>query len=1084
MLWFVSGNDPERLAGELTRKINRLRSPFEAEKILLDNPLKYPYIQNQLARGLGISSGIKIVPPGNFLWSVLSECFPDAPVNNPLSKIGISFSLVEIFSRMDEASDPIALPGGIPFPLDSSSRWTLATTLGEIFDRILIYRPDWISAWESGSHSGDPWARLWLFLVRKTPSHRVSLLKRFSRLVRDSPDSLREKTFLKTPVHVIGQSLLPPSFLDFLKDLSLLTDVVIYQWQATQVYLFPGFQPSLPGDLQATAANPLTRAMGSQFIRMRELCIQRSDQSEEVFSVPEEKSLLSRIQAGIINDRKALSLEASGPDPSVRIFLARTPIGEVQALYQHLVSAFSRDSTLMASDVLVMVSDLDLFAPFIDAVFQEKNAAGGSFPYRIVGKGRSAAFKYIENCAKVVRGKCSASEVMALLDHPLSRERFGLDAQEVEMIERWVSRLPVWWGLSPEMRESFGASELDLNTFAWGVERLLLSFSFITPLPVGKMIAFDGGDLWEVAPVLERFLGFLKILVELGRRLPDEECGCFWGETVLWMAGHLFPHDFSAKEPETASSMISLSRMLAPAGHEDEIRRMSLIRIPFEGFLQMLESQISGEPSGGSSPGITFAPMVSARGIPSRLIALLGMSSDLVALKDRVVPYDPLMSAPRAGDHSRREDDQGIFLEALLSCRDSIFISYSGTGQESPGEVLPASPLGHLLDLIRANTANRDQAVTEIRSLVEGFSPKRRSSEHCGFPAFPIPDEMNQVIPAIFPDQIDLDEVRSFIRDPARFFWSSRSGGALRNTISELPSSDPFVLDYMNAKTIGKKIFSYMEEKAGETPSVKVVAPFGLLPHGSGGLSIFETLSGSISRLWKEKEKFLSQDRATKRPLQELSLSLIPGMIGESFSLCGKIRGQVFLGDDQVNHAVFLPHFHSRKDLMSLWLDHLLLSVCFIEKKVVSTIYSLSGSGRESYSVKEDQKRLLHDIFSLFCHASMTPVPIFLKSAWKYAQCWVKYRKKAPGESPYPWGDINGADRRNALEQAFTTWLAERRNPDIAPEESLLYASAPPWSLQTALSRGELLPSEKLSLRIFPPILGAVADEKKGNDKS
>jgi exodeoxyribonuclease V gamma subunit len=769
-------------------------------------------------------------------------------------------------------------------------------------------------------------------------------------------------------------------------------------------------------------------------------------------------------------------------------------MGEVQALYHELVLAFRRDSSLMASDVLVMVSDIELFAPFIDAVFQKKIGEIGAIPYRIVGKkGGGDSFKYLENCARVARGKCSASEVMALLDHPYSRERFGLDQPEVEMIERWVSRLPVWWGISPEMRESFGSPEPVLNTFFWGVERLLLSFPFAQPFPVENVMAFDGGDLWEVAPVLEKFQVFIKLVLDLGHRLPDEESGFFWGETASWMAMNLFPDDFGVQEPEIHAALVSFSRILAPVDDEDEASRMASLKIPYDGFLRMLENHMrmaKGDSSGKMGHGVTFAPIVSSRGISSRFLALLGMSSDLFTLKDRIVSFDPLMNSPRSGDHSRREDDQGIFLEALLSAKDSLFISYSGTGQEPFDEILPSVPLAHLIDWVRTMNPEWRNFVTRW-SLVEGFFRKREPVQNTGYPSIPLPDDMNEDIPAFFPIEIELDDLKRFVRNPSRFFWSFWGGGALKNSISSLASSDPFVPGLMESRFLGKTIFSYMNEHDGEIPPKSFLTPFGFLPHGSGSGSVFESLSASIFRLWKEKDFFLSQYPGSEIPLHELSLAHIPEMIGQTFRFHGSLDGQVFLKGDDIHHVVFFPYFHSKRDVLSLWVDHLLLSLCFQDKVVVSTIYSLSGSGRESYCVKGGAKRALQDLFAIFCYGEIFPVPIFLKSSWEYVECWKKFRKKEDRsksgkvtsdfsfDSKFPWGDPKGADRRKALEKAEKLWISQRKTPDISPEEMILYAKASPWARLPGSDPEQLLPSEKISLRVFSPILGSIVDEKK-----
>ncbi|MDA8060170.1 MAG: hypothetical protein M0Z37_07475 [Nitrospiraceae bacterium] len=65
------------------------------------------------------------------------------------------------------------------------------------------------------------------------------------------------------------------------------------------------------------------------------------------------------------------------------------------------------------------------------------------------------------------------------------------------------------------------------------------------------------------------------------------------------------------------------------------------------------------------------------------------------------------------------------------------------------------------------------------------------------------------------------------------------------------------------------------------------------------------------------------------------------------------------------------------------------------------------------------------------------------------------------------------------MEKAEKIWISQQKTPDISPEEMILYAKASPWTRLPGSDPEQLLPSEKMALRVFSPILGSVVDEKK-----
>jgi len=66
--------------------------------------------------------------------------------------------------------------------------------------------------------------------------------------------------------------------------------------------------------------------------------------------------------------------------------------------------------------------------------------------------------------------------------------------------------------------------------------------------------------------------------------------------------------------------------------------------------------------------------MVPMRSIPFRVVRLIGMNGTDFPRTQRPLSFDLMARHPRRGDRSRRRDDRYLFLEALLSARDVLYL--------------------------------------------------------------------------------------------------------------------------------------------------------------------------------------------------------------------------------------------------------------------------------------------------------------------------------------------------------------------------------------------------------------------------
>jgi exodeoxyribonuclease V gamma subunit len=163
---------------------------------------------------------------------------------------------------------------------------------------------------------------------------------------------------------------------------------------------------------------------------------------------------------------------------------------------------------------------------------------------------------------------------------------------------------------------------------------------------------------------------------------------------------------------------------------------------------------------------------------------------------------------PLPGDRSRREDDRYLFLEAILSARRVLYVSYTGFDVRDNGErqpsVLVADLVGYVtngfgVDPVRRHPLQPFDARyfgddARLFSYAEELCRARRVQgarveTESVFVAGPIaePDEAWRTIA--------IDDLVHFFRNPSRHFLRDRLGLRLEAARGEVETREPFVLD-------------------------------------------------------------------------------------------------------------------------------------------------------------------------------------------------------------------------------------------------------------------------------------------------
>lgn len=650
----------------------------------------------------------------------------------------------------------------------------------------------------------------------------------------------------------------------------------------------------LPLEAAHAQAHPLLAAWGRQardFLSLLEQfdetqAVARAMQLPRVdlFDESPGTSRLAQLQARIRDNLPpGEALEGAAPPPpgdrSIVFHIAHSAMREVEILHDQLLALLhgapadaatepvptepgpvAEGRPLMPRDIVVMLPDIEPWAPLIHAVFG-RHAPGDPrrIPYEISDlRARSQAplLHALEWLLRVDEHRFTAGELRDLLEVPALARRFGLDDEGREVAARWLAGSGVRWGLHASQREALGLAACgEANTWRFGMRRMLLGYAVgavdeeaaETAQPgrgdapgwqgiaaydeVGGLEAVVAGSLAALYDALDRWWALAR------EPVPPAE----WGLRARALLQAFF-------DPADEADRVRLGALHEALGRWQEDCEAA-------GFAEVVplavlrEAWLAGvdEPALRSrflSGGVLFCTLMPMRAIPFEVIALLGMNEGDYPRRSPRSDFD-LIAAPgqrRPGDRARRDDDRLLMLEALLSARRVLYVSWSGRSVRDNTAQPPSVLVAQLRDTVAATWGEAELArlTTEhplqpfSRRYFEAAAPPVEAAAPPGTPAASVtaaapgpaapalftyahewrrlheseagaasPGRESEAAPsepawpaaAAAPEVLDLKRLATWLRRPVATHWRERLGVVFTPLDAALSDDEPMGLD-------------------------------------------------------------------------------------------------------------------------------------------------------------------------------------------------------------------------------------------------------------------------------------------------
>ena len=1058
-------------------------SPLDPEIILVQSKGMERWLSMQLAAYQGICANCRFPFPNAFVHEIFRKVLENVPERSVFEPQVMTWRIMKVLPSLMEKKGFEELRLYLVGAQGGLKLFQLSERIADIYDQYVVFRPEMIFQWEKGQ--GDHWqASLWRELATQgEPTHRAALARSFFHAVKSGalePEQIPKR------ISVFGISALPRFHVEILAALSRYAEVSLFLMNPCREYwgdILSSWEIQrrvgrerkvVPEAHHMERGNSLLASMGALGRDFFDLTNELNCEEYPAFHDPGEGNLLCCIQSDILNLRDRpwwnMGEKALSPDDfSIQIHSCHSPMREIEVLHDQLLRMFEDMPDLMPKDILVMIPGIETYAPYVQAVFDLSPEDSRYIPFSIADRGVRRESGIVETFLSLLRlqsGRFGASEVLALLESEPIRRKLTFSEADVERVRRWVRETNIRWGIDGENRSQMGLPPYPENTWRAGLDRLLMGYAmpgdnekmFGTVLPYDHIEGEDTRILGSLVAFAEELFSQLQDLSK-----PRTLAG--WSEILTGLLDRFFISDENTeREVQVLRRCLHDLMTMQGLAQFDAPVEISVI---LNHLAHSLDKQGFG--FGFMTGGVTFCAMLPMRSIPFSVICLVGMNGDAYPRQSKPLSFDLVAAAPRRGDRSRRHDDRYLFLEALLSARERLYISHVGQNIMDNSAIPPSVLVSELMDTIEEGFKIPGKRVTEhiiTQHRLQGFNPTyfenhekffSYSEERCGVAQGLLqpPEEPEPFLSQELSDPeqerrtVGIEDLCRFFSNPARFLLNQRLRIYLEGPTITPEDREPFEIGGLDRYILEQELLAKGLVGARIEESLPIKRAAGHLPHGTVGECLFQGMVEGVERFMTQLTAHLEGG-----PLAPLEVTLAVS----GFHLTGRIDDVYPKGLIQYRYATL-----KSRDFLRAWIYHLVLNNLGAEGYPRTTLLAGLGKRRSRerpwvawhFAPVGRSEQVLDNLLCYYWEGLKRPLPFFPESSWVYAV--ERMKQKSPPEK--------------ALQKARNQWEGGRYNGGECKD---------PY-YQQCFGQGDCLQGafQVITEEIFMPMLAHMEKEKR-----
>jgi len=729
---------------------------------------------------------------------------------------------------------------------------------------------------------------------------------------------------------------------------------------------------------------------------------------EDIKEIP--PTQLALVQSSIFNltatfDEQG-NFEHTQFDGSIQFVSAHSAQREVEILHDQLLFWFDQNATapnsstqsIKPQDVMVMVPDMEAFLPHIRAVFGRFKLGDKRYiPYSIADTTpkETPIVQALTQLLSLPNLKISLVDWLSLFEVDATCKKFELSSDEVTQLKDWCVGSGIRWGLDAKHRVQHGMdtglSDLEQNTWAFGIRRLILGYALGQNQVWSNTLAFTGVRGLD-GPLMSKLLTWVDAVEALNMSLSGDHSPTEWVKILRSVKNSFF--DASADEAQERL----LERIFEPLDQWELICKGCGLGsdIPLHVVRDYWLSQLEdiGLQKRFFGGGVQFGTLMPMRSIPFKVICLLGMNDGDFPRQSASRDFDLMAKHWRTGDRSRREDDRYLFLEALICAREKLYISWEGHDVRDNSEKPPSVVVAQFMDYLNTVFVNK---VVPVSYPLQPFSNQYFELGSNFFTydkdwqiqrQMKVVENSNQAIRTEVPEfeKLNISELQRLLRYPVEVFFRSRLNIYLPKLEEETPDSEPFDLNALEEYALTSELLNEGDLELGFT-KLKLS---GKLPLQEIGKNISKDLLTKSRDIVIHRDVWFDQYPQVCASIHLSTCvggTVLQGTLSNLRSKAGVNNGEAeYLQLENRVGAVCdtkkRTQIPKANVITRLWVRHLL--ICASGYSITSVQIGSDAQIVMDPIGPEQAKQILNELVNVYKQAWVRPIPVACKTGWAW----------------------------------------------------------------------------------------------------
>lgn len=954
----------------------------------------------------------------------------------------------------------------------------LAEKVADVLDNYLMYRPQWLTHWQQGNNdlpNAEPnlelaqqaWqAILWRAVVDYVESdyidaenipalHRAEM-QRVLLSWLDIADKQSIQSIVGARVSVFGISTLPEQQIEVLEALAKHIEIDVYWFNPCQLYWGDIISPKLAARLTSQqqnivrintelhdqyyiVGNPLLASWGKVGKDYLDMLTNRNVEIYDVFidqSMQGQNSVLQKIQHDIFNLEYRESQVPLTPqelnsdqgkitwpkdDASVQVHICHSRLRELEVLKDNLLHLLANNDDLLASDILVMMPDVNAYSPFIESVFGGLHQGSKYIPFTVAdrsGHDLSPSLTAFVEMFLLPESRFTIIEILDLIEVPFISNLFNFDQEDLTLIRRWVDGCQIKWGISGEHKTRWQMPNRDMNTWQSGLKRMLLGVSVGEDLLWHDIVSFSEIEGMQ-AKTLGKLIDFFQFIVTLQGELDTAKTPAQWHQFITELLAYSFDLD---SLDEVEQNVLMAIRDVNDKLHDfsntlrlDQKVSFKIIHRHFDTFLQ--EDGVTQRFLAGK---LNFCSLMPMRSVPFKVVCVLGLNEGEYPRNVDPISFDLVsLCSPKKGDRSRKWDDRYLLLEALCSAREVFYLSYVGISLKNNEMVPPSVLLSEFKDYLCQSflPGNSQQKLTQCFEYIHRLQPfdgdyyrqtddnnLQKSYHQQWFDVAQGAQNEHKLTSTTSSDnetfsekafknshydvqiEINIDQLIEFCRNPIRAFYRQQLDVRYELYTDTLTEVENFSHNSLTKYTINDKFIEASLNQ--QRPNKAFMLQTGQFPSDEWGQRLYDSYIVNNEKYMSVLRQVMALEENEKIQSSLLSIEYSPDFAKDKIKL--EADYQLLAGQNVQLRAGRIRTV----DIISCWINHLVINAGGCE--ITSVVYGIESTNPKWHGFpslsREYSQQLLDDWLHLYSFS--TEQQCLLKWHPETAFLWLQNRKK------------------------------------------------------------------------------------------